>query len=58
MEQTFACSANGTLMMLTVKPFPDLILLVVSFIRSGPLLHEMEIVGGSCVTILNQLDEN
>jgi hypothetical protein len=55
-EQALACCAKGSLIMLTVKPFPDLILLVVSLIRARPLVHAIESVGGSCVTILNQLD--
>lgn len=54
-EQALACSTKGSLMMLTVKPFPDLMLLVVSLTRSGPLEHEMETVGGLAVTMLNQL---
>lgn len=55
MHAALACSTQGSLIIFTVKPFPDLMLFVLSFACSGPLLIAMEIVGGLDVTMLNQL---
>lgn len=54
-EAALACSIQGSLITFTVKPFPDLMLFVVSLTRSGPLLHEIEITAGEADTWLNQL---
>lgn len=51
MHDTFAFSMNGSLMMLTVKPFVALMLPAVSFgPPSGRAEHETEMIGGLCVT--------
>ena len=55
-EVKLAFSTNGSLMMFTVKFFVALMLLAVSFRPPlGLAEHDTEMVGGLCVTWLNQL---
>lgn len=45
-EATLADSIHGSLIILTVNPLVVLILVVVSLMRGGPLLADMDITGG------------
>lgn len=52
-EHTLACSTQGSLIMLTVKPFVARIFADVSLTR-GPTLHEMDITAGEEETFVAQ----
>ena len=55
MQVLLACSMNGSLMILTTKPLVALMLRVVSFKPLAVDEMDIDMSGGLCVTILNQL---